>query len=109
VFCLPTRFEPFGIAFLEAMHWGLPCVGTDTGAVAEMIVDGDTGYAVPPDDVDALERSLCRLLRDRQLARRMGNAGRARVLSHFTWPAVVDRMSRVLAAVAPPRAAGGAA
>jgi starch synthase len=54
VFCLPTRFEPFGIAFVEAMHFGLPCVGTATDAVPEIVADGETGYLVPVDDEAAL-------------------------------------------------------
>src|SRR5690606_12176833 len=46
VFCLPTRFEPFGIVFVEAMHFGVPCVGPDAWAVPEIIDDGRTGLTV---------------------------------------------------------------
>jgi glycosyltransferase involved in cell wall biosynthesis len=93
VFCLPTRFEPFGIVFLEAMYFGLPCVGTRAWAVPEMVVDGETGYTVEVDDVAMLTHSLLRLLDDPALARKMGKAGRTRAESHFTWPAVVGRMT----------------
>jgi len=96
VFCLPTRFEPFGIVFLEAMHWGLPCVGTSTGAVPEMIADGRSGYTVPADDPVILADRLCQLLRDRSLASRMGQEGHHRAVTYFTWPAVVARMTAVL-------------
>ena len=93
VFCLPTRFEPFGIVFLEAMYFGLPCVGTNAWAVPEMIADGVSGYTVPVGDVDALSDRLVRLLTDSSSARRMGEAGRLRAEAHFTWRAVVERMT----------------
>jgi glycosyltransferase involved in cell wall biosynthesis len=95
VFCLPTRFEPFGIAFIEAMYFGLPCVGTDAWAVPEMIVDGKTGFTIPIDDLDALTDRLLRLLGDRALARRMGRAGRGRAERHFTWEGTVQRMMQI--------------
>ncbi len=96
VFCLPTRFEPFGIAFIEAMYFGLPCVGTNAWAVPEMIADGETGFTVPIDDVPALTDRLLRLLTDRALARRMGEAGRLRAQRHFTWERVVQRMMQTI-------------
>jgi glycosyltransferase involved in cell wall biosynthesis len=96
VFCLPTRFEPFGIAFIEAMYFSLPCIGTDAWAVPEMIADGETGFTVPIDDVDALADRLLRLLGDRTLARTMGAAGRARAERNFTWPGVIQRMTQVI-------------
>jgi glycosyltransferase involved in cell wall biosynthesis len=96
VFCLPTRFEPFGIAFIEAMYFGLPCIGTHAWAVPEMIVDGETGFTIPIDDLDALTNRLSRLLSDRVLARDMGRAGRARAERHFTWERVGQRMMQVI-------------
>jgi glycosyltransferase involved in cell wall biosynthesis len=96
VFCLPTRFEPFGIAFIEAMYFGLPCIGTNAWAVPEMILDGETGFTVPIDDVAALTDRLLRLLRDRALARRMGEAGRTRAREFFTWNRVVQRITDVI-------------
>jgi len=96
VFALPTRFEPFGVAFVEAMHFGLPCIGPRAWAVPEIIVDGETGFTVPADDVDALAARLLCLLTDRTRARRMGEAGRARARGLFTWPLVVRRMTDVI-------------
>lgn len=98
VFALPTRFEPFGIAFLEAMHFGLPCIGPRAWAVPEIIVDGETGFTVPVDDVEALTDRLVRLLGDRSLARTMGEAARARAQRLFTWPRVIARMTDVITA-----------
>jgi glycosyltransferase involved in cell wall biosynthesis len=96
VFCLPTRFEPLGIAFIEAMCFALPCVGTNAWAVPEMIVDGETGFTIPIDDLDALTDRLLRLLSDPALARRLGQAGRVRAERNFTWERVVQRMMQAI-------------
>jgi len=99
VFALPTRFEPFGIAFVEAMHFGLPCIGPSACAVPEIIADGETGFTVAVNDVDALTNRLLRLLRDPALARAMGDAGRDRAHRLFTWAKVTQRMSDVMCAI----------
>lgn len=100
VFALPTRFEPFGVAFVEAMHFGVPCVGPNAWAVPEIVADGETGFTVPPGDVDALTDRLVRLLTDPALARTMGDAARARARALFTWPHVVGRMVDAMTAAA---------
>jgi glycosyltransferase involved in cell wall biosynthesis len=99
VFALPTRFEPFGIAFVEAMHFGLPCVGPNAWAVPEIIEDGETGFLVPVDDVAALTDRLLELLRNRPLAAAMGVSARQRAERLFTWPRVIERMTGVLTGI----------
>ena len=92
VFCLPTRFEPFGIVVLEAMFNGLPVVGARSWAMPDMVDEGVTGHVVDRDDVDALADRLLRLLTDPEAARRMGEAGRRRAHERFTWDAVARTM-----------------
>jgi alpha-maltose-1-phosphate synthase len=92
LFCLPTRFDPFGTAFVEAMYYGLPCVGPHAWAVPEIILDGETGRLFPPEDADGLAEALIDLLSRRERAREMGRAARKRVLKHFTWPGIVKKM-----------------
>jgi glycosyltransferase involved in cell wall biosynthesis len=104
VFALPTRFEPFGIAFVEAMHFGLPCIGPAAWAVPEIIADGETGFLVPVNDATTLADRLLRLLRNPNLARQMGTAARERAQRLFTWPAVVRRMTDLLATIVEGRA-----
>ena len=99
VFCLPTRFEPFGIVFLEAMFFGLPCIGPDAWAIPEMVENGVTGFLIPPDDEAALAVRLLTLLRNPELARTLGAAGRERARRQFTWTAVIDRITRVIGGV----------
>ena len=96
VFCLPSLFEPFGIVILEAMFFGLPCVGTAAWAIPEMIDHGNTGFTFPRADARALADRLTELLLDPVLAHRMGLAGRARAVEKFSWSAVAARMSEQL-------------
>jgi glycosyltransferase involved in cell wall biosynthesis len=100
VFALPTLQEPFGIAFLDAMACGVPCVGTQIEAVPEIIEDGRTGLLVPPADPIALADALECLLADPDRARALGAQGRARVAQRFLWQHVADRLLAVLLAAA---------
>ncbi|MEM2087187.1 MAG: glycosyltransferase family 4 protein [Thermoproteota archaeon] len=90
VFAMPSRqtatdVEGFGMVFLEAGFFGKPSVGTRTGGIPEAVLDGETGILVPQNDADALRDALTLLLKDKELARRLGEKARERVLSEFTW------------------------
>lgn len=98
VFCLPTLREPFGLAFLDAMACGLPCVGTGIEAVPEIVAEGDTGLLVPPGDPVLLAEALCELLSDVAAAREMGARARARVAARFRWELVAERLEAALQA-----------
>jgi len=101
-FVLPTLREAFGLAFLEAMSFGLPCIGTDVEAIPEIVVNGETGLLVPPRDPAALHRAMLALLESPARARAMGEAGRARALERFGWDRAVRRMLDIIEArVAP--------
>ncbi len=84
VFVLSSDWEGMPNAVLEAMAVGLPVVATAVGGTPEVVVDGETGLLVPPRDPAALAQAIERLLCDPSLRRRMGEAGRKRVESHFT-------------------------
>ncbi|GAA2357957.1 glycosyltransferase family 4 protein [Streptomyces violaceusniger] len=84
--CVPSLYEGFSLPAAEAMATGTPLVATTGGAIPEVAgVDGETCLAVPPGDADALAAALTRLLGDADLRRRLGAAGRERVLRRFTW------------------------
>jgi glycosyltransferase involved in cell wall biosynthesis len=80
VFCLPSVQEGFGIAFLEAMAAELPVVACRIAAVPEVVLDGTTGLLVEPRAPAALAEAIERLVREPELARRLGQEGRRRAL-----------------------------
>jgi len=84
--------EPFGMALVEAMASGLPVIAPRAGGPLEIVEDGVTGVLYPPGDVDAAAEAIITLIRDPALARRMGDAGRARVKRCFD----AERQSRIL-------------
>ncbi|OEJ27094.1 glycosyl transferase family 1 [Streptomyces agglomeratus] len=86
VSCVPSLYEGFSLPAAEAMATGTPLVATTGGAIPEVTgADGETCLAVPPGDAGALAAALGRLLSDPALRRRLGAAGRERVLDKFTW------------------------
>lgn len=99
VFCLPTLREPFGLAYLDAMACGLPCVGTRLEAVPEIVEDGTTGLLVSPGDPVALCEALAELLDDPAGAREMGGRGRERVAAGRRWEHVAERLEAALRTV----------
>ncbi len=78
------QVEAYGVAFVEAMAYGLPVVTGAAGGPCETVVDGQTGYLFPPGDIDAHAAALLRLARDPDLRRKMGAAGRERVIELFS-------------------------
>lgn len=95
VFVTTPWYEPFGITPLEAMACGTPVVGSAVGGIQYSVVDGVTGYLVPPHDPAALAERLAHLHDNPTLGRALGRAGVRRVRALFTW----DRVSRELAEV----------
>jgi len=88
---LSSKAEGFSNAILESMRAGLPMVVTDVGGNAEAVVDGRTGFVVPPADPAALAEALLLVAEDPALRRRFGEAGRERVTTHFTLDACVAK------------------
>lgn len=84
-------YEPFGLTPLEAMASGRPVIGSRVGGIAYTVVDGATGYLVPPRDPHALAARLERVLTHPALAARMELAARSRVEREFTWEQVGQR------------------
>jgi glycosyltransferase involved in cell wall biosynthesis len=95
VFVLPSRFEGFPQAVVEAMLAERAVVASDVGSVADAVVDGETGLLVPPDDAEALAAALRRLRDDPELRGELGRRARAKALAEFS----VERMARGYEAV----------
>ncbi|KQW43805.1 glycosyl transferase family 1 [Pelomonas sp. Root662] len=100
VFVTTPWYEPFGITPLEAMACGTPVIGSAVGGIQHTVVDGLTGYLVPPNDPEVLAQRLEDLRWLPDLGRLMGRGGRARVGREFTWDGVAAKLARVYAQVA---------
>ena len=96
VMVCPSRFESLGMVHLESMAMGCPVVSMNNGGPAETVVDGATGFLVPPEDPSALADRVLTLLRDHALRERMGQAGRAHVLAHFTAAGYAEQFSQLV-------------
>lgn len=96
VVCLTSDVEALPIALLEAMSASRPVIATRVGDVPEVVVDGTTGYVIPPDQPHALAHALLRLARDRAHAAELGRAGRVRQQALFSISGMVDRYADLL-------------
>ena len=104
VFCCPSIYEPFGIINLEAMACETAVVATAVGGIKEVVLDGETGFLVPidqmeespfePRDPDKFARDLGarvnELIADPKLCEKFGRAGRKRAEEMFGWPAIAQ-------------------
>jgi len=102
VVCAPW-YEPFGLVPLEAMACGVPVVGTAVGGLLDTVVDGVTGTLVPAQDPAALRDALRTLLARPDQRGAFGEAGRRRVLEHYTWSQVARATAAVYREVATAR------
>jgi glycosyltransferase involved in cell wall biosynthesis len=96
LFALPSLYEPFGIAPLEAMLYQLPCVLTDAWALRECVTPGLNGDLAEKGSVEDLAAKITQLLVNPGRLATMGQQARELVLTRYTWPAVVARMSNVI-------------
>jgi glycosyltransferase involved in cell wall biosynthesis len=83
--------ELLGQTLLEGMACGTPAICTDVASMPEVVLDGKTGFVVPPNEPQSLRDRLCWLRDHPEAVELMGATGRERVLQHFRWPQVVSR------------------
>ncbi len=95
VFCLPSLSEGLSSAILAAMASHLPVVATNVGGIPELVVDGETGFLVPPYESKPLFHSLSKLIASRKLRQRMGDKGRKRVEKHLTLGRKLDQTEQL--------------
>lgn len=90
----PTTGEAFGIVLIEAMAQGTPILASNTGAIPEIVVDGETGVLVPSRNANALAHEIELLKGDPQTRSDLGQLARKRYLTHFTPESMVDETIR---------------
>jgi glycosyltransferase involved in cell wall biosynthesis len=95
VFAYPSRYESFGIAFLEAWAAGKPVIGCRAGAIPDVISEGMDGLLVTPGDVNELAEAITNLLIDSTKAHIMGASGRTKTLDRYNWPGIARRFRSV--------------
>lgn len=113
VFCCPSIYEPFGIINLEAMACETAVVASAVGGIKEVVVDGETGFLVPLDQMkespfepvnpEKFSRDLAtrikQLMADRKLRKRFGKAGRKRAEEKFSWSAIARETQQLYASL----------
>ncbi len=99
VLAVPSRYEGFGIVYLEGMSFGLPAIATTAGGATEVVTDGETGYLVDPDDPAGVARALSTLAGDRDRLARMGRAARRRYEAQPGWEETAADVATFLAGV----------
>jgi glycosyltransferase involved in cell wall biosynthesis len=90
----PSRREGYGVVAREAMAYGRPVVASAVGGLLDAVEDGVTGLLVPPRDPAALRAALERLLADRALCDRLGEAARARARERYSWEVATKAIIR---------------
>lgn len=88
IFCLPTKLEPFGVAFIEAMTFQLPIVATNIGAIPDFVVNNQNGYLVEPGEVTPLVDALDCLLSSAHRRQLFGQTGHELARQRYNWEAV---------------------
>ena len=100
VVVVPSHYESFGLVALEAMACGSPVVASETGGLAFLIQDGETGFHVPAGDVDALESRLETILTDEVLRSRLGQQAAAYAQS-YDWAHICDKVLDLYSSLLP--------
>ena len=93
VFVLPSQYEPWGSVYLEAMAHGLPCIALDRAAAPEIITNGIDGALASCASPEAIAEQIIIMLSDKSRLNQCGNHARNKVMTHFTWESVVERIS----------------
>ena len=104
---LPSFAEGLPVVLMEALASTIPVIASQVAGVAELVRDGESGFLVPPGDVDSLADRLDRLLADPGLGRRMGAAGRAQVLAQHDIAREAEKLAALFAAAAAPSPPAG--
>jgi glycogen synthase len=92
---LPSHYEPFGLAALEAAAAGTPLVTSNIGGLGEAVINGKTGVSCPPGDVARLAAAVRTVLDDPRAAQQRARAARERLTSDFDWQTVANQTAQV--------------
>jgi glycosyltransferase involved in cell wall biosynthesis len=100
VLAVPSLYEAFGMAYLEALGFGVPVIASTAGAAHELIAHAEHGFLVTPGDTVTLAQHLRTLQHDRECLRRMSLAAYQRAQMHPTWAESAGRVRELLQSLA---------
>jgi len=94
IFCMPSRFEAYGIAFIEALIYGLPCIGRKNFAMNEIIQNHENGLLIDDDNAKKLAYKIVELLKNDKIFNRV-NQDRDKYIKEYSWDTVAEKIKNV--------------
>ncbi|WP_440960666.1 glycosyltransferase family 4 protein [Paenibacillus nitricinens] len=95
IFCMPSRFEAYGLVFVEALVYGLPCIGRNSFEMKEFIQDGENGYLIDDDDAECLAMKMYDLLNNENIKTNVLSK-KKEYIYRYSWSSVADRILNVI-------------
>ncbi len=95
VFCMPSKFEAYGLVFAEALIFGLPCIGANAYEMPYFIEEGKNGYLLKNQDSNELANLMLSLLDNKEIKLNVLN-NRQNYINNYSWDAVVERMKKII-------------
>ncbi|APC42778.1 hypothetical protein A7L45_18680 [Clostridium estertheticum subsp. estertheticum] len=93
IFCMPSRFEAYGLVFIEALVYGLPCIGRNCFEMKEFIQNGETGYLIEDDDKEILASRMYELLNNDNIKSNVIKR-REEYINKYSWESVSERITK---------------
>jgi glycosyltransferase involved in cell wall biosynthesis len=97
VFVAPSEYESFGLIYVEAMRFGVPCIGCNAGGASEVIDHGRAGLVVPVDAAETLAEAIVELIKNREKREAFGKHARRRYEAQYALDVMIDRLENVYA------------
>lgn len=95
IFVMPSIYETFGVAALEASAMEIPVIATKVGGVQEVVKDGKTGFLVDKEDISKLSNAILKLIKNKKLRKLFGKYGRSFVRENYEWNNNVNKMGKI--------------
>lgn len=95
VFCMPSKFEPYGLVFAEALTFGLPCIGRNAYEMPYFIEDGKTGYLLQNENADELAKLMLKAVSNDEM-KQLVRSKKEKYIKEYSWETVAERMAKVI-------------